>query len=90
MCVYKTTQVEIPCKTDLYLHEAKTLRLISNFDQNWINLEIMGRNCQGHYMCNLEACYIVNCYSKSGDFLPPLCSKNTDVSQQIKRRKIIN
>ena len=22
-------------------------------------------------MCNLEACYIVNCYSKSGDFLPP-------------------
>ena len=40
----------------------------------------MGRNCPGHCMCNLEACYIVNCYSKSGDFLPPLCSKNTDES----------
>ena len=34
MCVYKITQVEIPCKTDIYLHEAKTLRLISIFDQN--------------------------------------------------------
>ena len=42
MCVYKATQIEIPCKTDLYLHEAKTLRLNSNFDQNWINLEFMG------------------------------------------------
>ena len=55
MCVYKATQVEIPCKTDLYLHEAKTLRLNSNFDQNRINLEFMGRNCLGDCMRNLEA-----------------------------------
>ena len=41
-------------------------------------------------MCNLEACYIVNCYSKSGDFLPPLCSKNTDESKKTKNNQLNN